>query len=547
MNVLGKVKNLRLTGKMVSAMMFAGMLPLIVASVVIGGLASNALKDAATNQLDSLVAVKKTQVESYFDQIRKQAITFSEDKMVVDAMSEFSDSFAELGAYYDANSPVIESKRRQVDDFYKSQFKRQFQTINSSAVSVAALVPNTASEIIAQQLYIANNDNPLGSKDTLNAANDGSVYSQVHSEYHPIFRNFLKKFGYYDIFLVEPTNGNIVYSVFKEVDFATSLKNGPYKDTNFSRAVEQAKLLGPGDSATLVDFEPYLPSYDGPASFIASPIYDGSSLKGVLVFQMPLDEINAIMQERSGLGETGETYLVGQDLLMRSQSRFTEENTILSREIDTEATRAIALGHSGSKIVDDFNGLPAISSYAPIAIAGLDWGLVAEINRDEALAAVTTLTIGAGIVGVVAAFLLLLMAMKFAKNLIRPVTNSVQLAQNIADGQLRNELPPTSNDEIGDLIMSLGTMQDNLRARIEADKEALAENGRIRQALDNVNGCVMIADNDQEIIYANDAMTSLFAKIEVDVRSSLPSFSARKIIGRMFHLYTLRAVHGDQN
>ncbi|WP_156493340.1 hypothetical protein [Oleiphilus sp. HI0125] len=43
------------------------------------------------------------------------------------------------------------------------------------------------------------------------------------------------------------------------------------------------------------DFAPYPPSYEDPAAFIASPIFDARELLGVLIFQMPIDRINAIM------------------------------------------------------------------------------------------------------------------------------------------------------------------------------------------------------------------------------------------------------------
>lgn len=526
--MLGKI---RLTGKMIAAMMIAGLVPLTVASIVNTVLATNALQDAAVTQLGSLTSVKKNQVESYFDQIRKQAITFSEDRMVVDAMRDFNVSFDSLGSMYGGVAPDLRMMGQEVDNFYEKKFKQQFNIKNNRDVETDSLAPLTPSQIVAQYYYIANNPHPLGNKDNLQSANDGSAYSQVHAEYHESFHNYQKKFGYYDIFLISAQSGEIVYSVFKEIDFATSLISGPYRNTNFARAYQDALELPPGDAAVLVDFEPYLPSYDGPASFIASPIYNGSKLEGVLVFQMPLDEINGIMQQSDGLGESGETYIVGSDQLMRSQSRFIEENTILSRKIDTTATQAIVRGESGSGVFNNANGVEAISAFIPLAIEGMDWGLVAEIDKSEALAAISSLIIGASIVGALAVFALAIMAVTFARTLTRPVANAVQLAQNIAQGELRNELPEPSSDEIGELIGALGSMQDNLRAQIESDREALAVNGRIREALDNVSGCVMIADNSQNVIYANDAMTALFGTLESGVRASLPGFSAANIVG----------------
>ena len=87
-----------------------------------------------------------------------------------------------------------------------------------------------------QYQYIAANPHPLGSKLNLDRANDGSRYSELHGALHPYLRTALRQFGLYDIFLIEPRNGTIVYTVFKELDFATSLVSGPYAKTRLADA-----------------------------------------------------------------------------------------------------------------------------------------------------------------------------------------------------------------------------------------------------------------------------------------------------------------------
>ena len=99
-----------------------------------------------------------------------------------------------------------------------------------------------------------------------------------------------------------------------------------------ARAYRSALDSSSGDESKLEDFAPYLPSYESAASFIATPVFDGKEKIGVLLFQMPVGEINALMGQRAGLGESGETYLVGADRMMRSQSRFAEESTLLTRK-----------------------------------------------------------------------------------------------------------------------------------------------------------------------------------------------------------------------
>lgn len=90
-----------------------------------------------------------------------------------------------------------------------------------------------------QRLYFEENPNPTGSKENLDFAPDGSVYSTVHSEFHPWFRQFLRERGYYDTFLFD-TDGDLVYSVYKELDYATNLNSGQWRDSDLGNAFRGA-------------------------------------------------------------------------------------------------------------------------------------------------------------------------------------------------------------------------------------------------------------------------------------------------------------------
>ncbi len=139
-------------------------------------------------------------------------------------------------------------------------------------------------------------------------------YMLTHNRFHALLSNYEKEYGYYDLFLISK-NGNIVYTAEKEADFGQGLAS---KSWHLKKVWQGAK----NGEETLGDFEKYKPSNDAPACFIAAPIKEGANIIGILALQIPLDSINKIMQERSGLGESGETYLVGKDKLMRSDSSF---------------------------------------------------------------------------------------------------------------------------------------------------------------------------------------------------------------------------------
>ena len=237
------------------------------------------------------------------------------------------------------------------------------------------------------------NKNPFKKEkkiDYLNAI-DGSEYSSLHALYHPYFKGLLEKCGYYDIFLIDSETGNVIYTAYKEPDFGSNLMNGPYANTNIAKLYKEVTNTAEHNVVTIIDFEPYAPSDFAPASFIATPISDGFNKTGILVLQIPIDQINNVMMGRAGLGETGETYLVGSDKFMRSDSRFSNKRTILVNKIETEAVKDALANKSDCKIIKDYRGSEVLSAYAPLDIKDLKWSIIAEIDKKEAFRAAISL------------------------------------------------------------------------------------------------------------------------------------------------------------
>ena len=177
----------------------------------------------------------------------------------------------------------------------------------------------------------------------------------------------------------------------READFATNVVDGKWKDTDLGNAFRAARDNPQVDALNLFDFRPYAPSNDAPAGFVSTPILDDEGeLKGVLALQMPIDRMNSVMQVTSGMGETGETYIVGQDLLMRSDSRFSEESTVLKRTVDTQAVNTALSGESGVGHMLDYQGAKVVSAYAPLEFLGVRWAVLSEAKVDEVMAAVAS-------------------------------------------------------------------------------------------------------------------------------------------------------------
>jgi GAF domain-containing protein/HAMP domain-containing protein len=185
------------------------------------------------DQLRSITSTKKRNIEYYFDIIRNQIITFSEDRMIIEAVKAFRSAFRKIdeGISAEALKPMRQALKR----YYTDEFIPRLNDNSDWIESVEHYLPPETKTSVLQYQYIAHNPHPTGKKSLLDDAGDGSEYSKMHATYHPVIRHFLEKFGYYDIFLLDPETGDMVYSVFKEVDFATSLLTGVYQKTNLGR------------------------------------------------------------------------------------------------------------------------------------------------------------------------------------------------------------------------------------------------------------------------------------------------------------------------
>ena len=107
----------------------------------------------------------------------------------------------------------------------------------------------------------------------------------------------------------------------------------------------------------------------------------------------------------------------------------------------------------------------------------------------------------------------------------------LQITQEIAHGNYNNRIDSSGEDEVSRLFAGIGVMQKRLKQQIEADRKAAAATTRIKQALDNVSANVMVADENYEIIYLNQAGESLFTTNESAFRRDLPHLDATRLIG----------------
>ena len=390
-------------------------------------------KESMRNAQNEIVAIKNSkevQIENYLDSI-------SDDLVIMAASDEIKEALHDLAAGWQA-------------------------------------LGGAQTEYL-QRLYIAENPHPIGEKLKLDAATDQSIYSMAHAKYHPWIREFLTTKEYYDVFLFTP-QGDLVYTVFKELDYATNLNSGEWKDSGLGKVFRKALENPSSDHVAFEDFASYAPSNGVPASFIAKPILENGALIGVIAFQMPVARLNKTVGSAEGLGETGMAYLVGSDKLMRTDSRFEKESTILKQSVDEIGVTNALKDESGFVITKDAHSDGQVyMAYTPVEFHGTKWALIVERSEAEIMQAYEEVKKLSILASLSILFIIGLISIWYSKTLTDQIKNMVQAMKKLADGDNKVAVPSLErHDELGDMAKAVQVFKENAlemeRMEVEAEK-----------------------------------------------------------------------------
>lgn len=502
-----------------------------------------ALRSKIAEQLAGIRTTKAEQFELYFENLNNQVAMLAADGNVVKAMVELNASFRNL-----ERNVIPPEWDKALNTFYTEQFFPRLQkNLSPEALNPSVYIPTGQATRYLQYYYIASNPNPVGQKDKLLDAGDGSDYTKAHAKYQKFFAGIIEKFGYYDVFLINPKTGDIVYSYFKQTDFATNRLQGFYAQSALTDLVQAVQSNPTQGSVQVADFKPYRPSYNTPAAFVATPIYSGSNLVGILAVQIPIKKIDQAISrnnnwETSGLQKTGEAYLVGSDSLMRSTSRFWDEDpkkyqnvvrytgtdertlqlmenfntTIGLQKINSPAAQAALAGTQGMMVDRNYRGREVLSSYSPLKLNGLNWAILAEMEVGEAYRPLYVLQV----VLLIAAALFLLgtafLAAVAAKIFTSPLRHLTQNARKLAAGELDGDVELQSQDEFGELATEFKQVANKLR---QTEQELETKKQESDSLLQNIlpwaiaerrkQGEATIADNIKQVTILNAHLAGL--------------------------------------
>ena len=455
----------KINHKLVFSFLTISIVPLILFAIFSITRADNAIQKQAFNQLESIRAIKKSQIDNYLSSLKSSLLVLNNDPNTTAALSDFTEAF---------QSGLASNAWLSLEQQYAEHFKK-INTINA----------------------------------------------------------------WYDLFLIDRA-GNIVFTATKESDLGMNITTSELAQSSIGAAFNKAKRTSFGQIA-ISDFMPYPPSNNEPAAFMMTKVVNSSNEHiGFIALQFPINKVNDIMQQREGMGETGETYLVGEDKRMRSDSYLDPTGhsisasfagTVAKNGVDTEAVRDALQGVSASKIIIDYNGNPVLSSYETLSLGDFKWIIIAEIDEAEAFSTAQTLIQASIILIVGVSIVIVLVGLYVAKNISSPVVTAMESVERIASGDLTEDIHVNQHDELGSLQQALRDMSEKLKCMITHISASAEQQATASQQLSSITDQTQENVNQQHLATQQvaTAINQMSASIdEVTARTSEASSAADK-------------------
>lgn len=387
-----KFKDNPLAARLMIGFLVVGLLPMTVLSVILLDRYTDSLEKEAYGRLETVRDDRIHAVQDYLEGASKQLQEFSNNAMTIRALKELPEAFAQMANDKQFDQVKMDEIRKQVSGYYANEFEAEFARKNGGKeAGTQRIVANLDdASVYAQHAYIATNRFRSGERYLMDQANDGTRYDQIHSKIHSSMRSYVDILGFYDVFLVEPKGGKVVYSVHKEIDFGTSLLSGPFANSGIGVAFRRALASRGSRGPVLVDYASYRPSLDAPAGFMALPVFDDRTLVGVAIFQLPLDRFTETMSLAPGLGESSDAFIVGPDQLMRTDSvrveRFNATDSVRNKVmVELPAVSEGLGGNEGVMIAKGLRNHDVLTAFGPMKFGDATYAIVAETTLSDAL------------------------------------------------------------------------------------------------------------------------------------------------------------------
>ncbi len=503
----------------------------------------NLLSEKAFELLENVTRYKKERLEAYFSDINSQLLTLAKNPSTVDALKGFSEG-------YQAQTPLTsQEEKRKLEKFYEIDFVKELRYNQVSNVQNRNYLPMQFQAQTLQYKYLANNPHPVGYKQTLLTSEKADSYDQTHGKFHGAFLKYVNETAIDDILLVDMA-GNVVYTTLKRTDFGTNLLKEPYKNSPPARLFRRLKkrtIFSKNEEVTdFEDYDFYEPNYFKPSAFVGIALYDNTPESqnriGVLIFQISDQKIQDILTnkqnwEADGLGQTGESALIGPDFLIRNNTRrflsdpltYTQnllnskvdtlivqriqrlKTTMLLREYKIEGTiQAIENAKSGSQTRTDFLGNEVLDVFANIDIMGTRWAIITEIDAAEIFKSVGELRFNLLMIVLVVSIVIGILGYSLARTLTKPMVKIGKDISMLAQGTFPKLSTRIYKDELGEIDAALNRLINNTKevaffaesvgeGKFDTPFEVDSQQDALRNALLKMRDNLKKASDDEKI------------------------------------------------
>ena len=363
-----------------------------------------------------------------------------------------------------------------------------------------AVTNNALDEL--KKTYTTDNPNPPEQRLLLDTAATTLSYGTWHAKFQPVFRGLIQASGYADLYLFDVA-GNLVYSADKRDDFATSFAaGGPFAGSALGTAYANAMKIDTPTDFVFADFSAYPANPTAPLAFLAKPVFDAQSHKiGVVAIAIGTQAIDQIIGTRTGLGDSGDVFMVGLDGLARSDSAKTADNDVLKPALFDDTIKQAVTGVPGDTALNS-NGVDMLVSAVPVDVtATQSWALVAIKSTAEIFAPVTRLALTMTAVGAVLLLIVAILGWLFSRSITAPLSRLTDGMGELAEGNLDVEIAGRGKrDEIGDIAKALEVFRASAR-----QVQNLTDGERVAIAQRRDERAAMMADLQREFGAVVDA------------------------------------------
>jgi class 3 adenylate cyclase len=538
----------------------AMILAAIVSALLVGAFnyfaSRSFLTNAVETQLSDIAASRTDRIERGLDTLEGIAASLALDPTIAAALTDLSGSYA-------LTTDTLTAE--QLADL-TAAYQEGIEVTTPPGVeppTIDELFPRSERAQYLQYWYLLGAD-PDARRDIVDPG-DGSSYSEAHARHHEVLEGLARAAGLDEMLLIDST-GAVVYSVDKNIDFATSIVDGAFRDSGLTRAVRGLELAATGD-AVIVDFEAYAPAGGAPTLWVTSLVRDGGEFIGAMATPIPNQALVDITTsggnwEDAGLGTTGEVYIVGPDGLMRSESRLWLEDpdeyltavadagypsevsdaiaalgtTVLIQPAETEPVSAALNGEVFDGSTRNYLDRRTRAHAQPVSSGSLGWVAVTEVETSEIRAPLRRYVLTLGILAIILIPAVVGIAFVLARRLLRPIDPIMAAARRIEGGDLERELPVKGSDEFADLSMQMNAFVAELRqqrasvADTEGEMTELLASVVPRRLIDQI----VAGDRDITMSVRNATLVAITLRTDEDVQvgqESLAGHHAEVVAG----------------